>query len=127
MPKRTDAKAISFKILGEPVSKANNRRLVQGKRGPMFIKSSKALSYLKTAIPQIPKIDLMEGPLSVNIRIRYASMRPDLDESVILDAMQGRIYKNDRQVVEKNISRLACDKGKPAMAYVEVTDDIDWK
>jgi Holliday junction resolvase RusA-like endonuclease len=35
--------------------------------------------------------------------IHYASRRPDLDESVILDAMQGIVYKNDRQVKEKQI------------------------
>ena len=45
----------------------------------------------------------MEGELKVTITIWYASRRPDLDESVILDAMEGHIYKNDRQVREKHI------------------------
>lgn len=35
--------------------------------------------------------------------IFYKSRRPDLDESVVLDAMQDHIYKNDRQVKEKHI------------------------
>ena len=35
--------------------------------------------------------------------IYYKSRRPDLDESVILDAMEKFIYKNDRQVKEKHI------------------------
>ena len=39
----------------------------------------------------------------VAIEIYYASRRPDLDESLILDAMEKRIYKNDRQVNEKHI------------------------
>jgi len=46
---------------------------------------------------------LMDGDLSVSITIYYASRRPDLDESVILDAMQDLIYLNDRQVKEKHI------------------------
>ena len=45
----------------------------------------------------------MEGDVSVTITIYYASRRPDLDESVILDAMQGLVYLNDRQVKEKHI------------------------
>jgi len=39
----------------------------------------------------------------VYMKIFYASRRPDLDESLILDCMQGRIYENDRCVKEKHI------------------------
>lgn len=39
----------------------------------------------------------------MELEIFYASNRPDLDESVILDAMQGRIYRNDRQVKRKTV------------------------
>jgi Holliday junction resolvase RusA-like endonuclease len=35
--------------------------------------------------------------------IHYASRRPDLDESLILDLLQGVAYVNDRQVKEKHI------------------------
>ena len=45
----------------------------------------------------------MSGDVRVDITIYYASRRPDLDESVILDCMQGFIYENDRQVKEKHI------------------------
>lgn len=34
--------------------------------------------------------------------IYYASRRPDLDESLILDLMQDRVYENDRQVKERH-------------------------
>jgi Holliday junction resolvase RusA-like endonuclease len=37
------------------------------------------------------------------MKIYYASRRPDLDESLILDLMQGIIYENDRSVKEKHI------------------------
>jgi Holliday junction resolvase RusA-like endonuclease len=50
--------------------------------------------------------------------IFYASRRPDLDESLILDCMQGRIYENDRCVKEKHIF-WGLDKEDPR-AEIEV-------
>jgi len=46
---------------------------------------------------------MLEGDLVAVIRIFYSSRRPDLDESVILDAMQDIVYANDRQVKAKLI------------------------
>ncbi len=98
-----------FVVYGEPASKANSRRLVSFKRSgggsrPALIKSQKALDYNEAFRTQCPKLSpLMEGDVSVTITIYYASRRPDLDESVILDAMQGLVYLNDRQVKEKHI------------------------
>jgi len=95
-----------FTIHGEPASKANSRQIVhnpQTKR-PMVIKSKKARNYLKDFEKQCPVCNpLLEGELAVTMTIHYASRRPDLDESLILDAMQGKIYANDRQVREKHI------------------------
>lgn len=54
----------------------------------------------------------MTGDLAVKIKIFYASRRPDLDESVILDAMQGLIYNNDRQVKLKIVA-WALDPASP--------------
>lgn len=93
-----------FSVQGEPASKANQRRLVRIKNRPAFIKSKKALDYENTFRLQCPVLDpLMEGDLQVWIWIYYASRRPDLDESVILDCMQKRIYLNDRQVKHKHV------------------------
>ena len=94
----------SFIIYGEPASKANSRKLVKFGNRPAFIKSDKARAYLKDFKLQVPTLDtLMEGELVVTMTIWYKSRRPDLDESLILDAMEGHIYKNDRQVREKHI------------------------
>lgn len=108
-----------FVVYGEPASKANSRRLVSFKRKggvgtrPALIKSQKALDYNDAFRLQCPKLSpLMEGDVSVSIRIYYASRRPDLDESVILDAMQGLVYLNDRQVKEKHIF-WGLDKERP--------------
>jgi Holliday junction resolvase RusA-like endonuclease len=46
---------------------------------------------------------LLEGDLRISITIYYASRRPDLDESLILDLLQGYVYANDRQIKEKHI------------------------
>jgi Holliday junction resolvase RusA-like endonuclease len=104
---------IFFTVLGEPASKANSRQLVRLNGRPMFIKSKKARDYVDAFKLQCPKLSaLMEGDLVVHIKIYYASRRPDLDESVILDAMQGLIYENDRQVKEKHVYH-ALDKHNP--------------
>lgn len=95
---------VSFVVIGEPASKANSRKLVRLNGRPAFIKSDKARNYLRDFQWQCKKLHpLMQGDLAVEITIFYASRRPDLDESVILDAMQGLIYENDRQVKEKHI------------------------
>jgi hypothetical protein len=89
----------AFVVAGEPASKANSRRLVTQNGRPRFIKASKALSYAKGFVLQCPRLDpLLKGDIEVVLHIFYASRRPDMDESVILDCMQGLIYENDRQV-----------------------------
>jgi hypothetical protein len=133
--------SVTFTVYGEPASKANQRRLVTNKSTgkTMFIKSSKALGYEKDFAPQCPKLNpMLEGDLSVTMTIYYASHRPDLDESVILDCMQATyafvpghtkkkdkvlvqraVYANDRQVREKHIF-WAIDKVNPrAEIHVE--------
>ena len=67
--------------------------------------------------------ELLEGDLSVTITIFYATRRPDLDESVILDCMQDRIYRNDRQVKEKHIF-WGLDRDNPR-AEITVTEKND--
>lgn len=104
---------VEFVIYGEPASKSNSRKMVTIKGKPRLIKSAKALAYSKMFNIQCPKLDdLLEGDLCVNIDIWYATRRPDLDESLILDLMQGKIYKNDRQIKEKHIF-WHLDRDKP--------------
>jgi len=104
---------IQFTILGEPASKANSRRLVKFGNRPASIKSAKAISYAQSFHFQCPKLSSpIEDDVSVVITIYYASRRPDLDEAILLDAMQGCIYLNDRQVKHKDIT-WALDKTNP--------------
>ena len=99
--------ALSLCILGEPASKANSRKMVYIRGKPMFIKSEKALAYAKAFKQQVQaaqSVSLMfDGDVAVHMKIYYASRRPDLDESLILDLLQGIAYENDRQVKEKHI------------------------
>lgn len=127
---------LDFTLLGEAVSKANSRRLasfgqkeivigdkVVGTK-PLLrsIKSEKALDF-ETVAYQIPTYAQLRlaGPVSVTAILYYASNRPDLDESLLLDILQDKyrtvgkgkgaqrylwrpgVYKNDRQVKVKNI------------------------
>jgi Holliday junction resolvase RusA-like endonuclease len=104
---------VSFTIFGEPASKANSRRFVRIGGIMRSIKSQKALDWLDGADLQIPHLDpVITGDVAVSMTIYYATRRPDLDESLILDALQGRIIKNDRQVKEKNI-KWGLDKAHP--------------
>lgn len=129
-------KPLAFVILGEPASKANSRQIVTIGDRPSVIKSAKARGYEADALMQIPvwARQRLEGPVCVTMRIWYASERPDLDESVILDCLQDRwvaakkdaqgnvirerrlvqagCYRNDRQVREKHVF-WAIDKARP--------------
>lgn len=138
---RATSAAITLTIYGEPASKSNSREIVsrryrdeagQVRMRPQSIKSDKARDYERAALLQIPAPcrQRLTGPVRVTIRIFYASERPDLDESVVLDVMQDRyrtlrvngrtvreliqagIYRNDRQVRERHIYH-AIDRAKP--------------
>ena len=133
---------IAFTILGEPASKANSREIAlvgpKDKKRVLVRKGDKALDYERNALLQIPpryRVRLT-GPVRVTLRIFYASERPDLDESIVLDVLQDRfqkatkadrarfgmmatrvlvqdgVYRNDRQVREKHIFH-AIDRANP--------------
>jgi Holliday junction resolvase RusA-like endonuclease len=120
--------AIIFTLLGEPASKANSRKLVTFGGKPRSIKSDKARDYERWALAQIPPLarQRLTGELAVTFHVFYASERPDLDESLILDVLQDRysgkgkdrrliqkgVYQNDRQVREKHVYH-AIDKNNP--------------
>jgi|TARA_R110000851_G_scaffold82441_2_gene180705 Holliday junction resolvase RusA-like endonuclease len=114
---------VNFVIHGEPASKANSRQIVTIRGRPAVIKSKKARDYVKLFDQQCKVLpELLEGDLAVIITIHYASRRPDLDESVILDCMQGKIYANDRQVKEKHIF-WSLDREAPRSHIIVVPQD----
>ena len=79
----------------------------------MSIKSSKALAYAKGFNEQATSIDpLIDKDVLLYSNIFYSSRRPDLDESLICDLLQGVAYVNDRQVKMKIICH-GLDKNNP--------------
>jgi len=116
-------------IAGEPASKANSRRMVRRGGKVAFIKSQKALDYvdaLRFQVPRLPEAEQLRGTLKLTARVFYASRRPDLDISLILDALQDRIYQNDRQVREMHLYH-GLDRTQPRteLHIEEVLDDDD--
>jgi Holliday junction resolvase RusA-like endonuclease len=125
-------RVIAFTIFGEPASKANSRKIANIGGVSRLIKGKKALSYERDALMQIPIFarQQLKCLVSVTMRIFYATERPDLDESLLLDILQDRfrtvkvgdakvrelvqpgVYCNDRQVREKHIYH-AIDKRDP--------------
>lgn len=94
-------------ILGEPASKSNSRRLVTWHGRAHFIKSEKAINYRESALVQLVAQVKLHTPFSeqvaVTMTIYYASQRPDLDETLILDILQDAgVYVNDRLVRERH-------------------------
>lgn len=131
--------AVEFVVYGEPASKANSRRQVMNKKtgNVMYIKSKKAIDYVTAFSLQCPQLPSpIEDDVSVTIKIYYATRRPDLDESLILDCMQSvvainkktkertmtknNIYLNDRQVKHKEIT-WGLDKENPRSEIRVVT------
>jgi len=82
------------------------------------IKSKKALFYIRTFDQQCRILDpLMDGDLAIAMKIYYRTRRPDLDESLVLDLLQGRVYKNDRAVKLKYVEHgLSKDDPRVVMA-----------
>lgn len=120
--------AIGFTLLGQAQSKANSRRLVHFGERIASVKSKAALTFERDALRQIPSFarQRLAGPVCVTLRLFYASERPDLDESLVLDVLQDRyhgtgdartlvqagVYRNDRQVREKHVFH-AIDRVNP--------------
>lgn len=142
---------IVLTILGEPASKANSRKIVTLNGHASSIKSEKARDFEREALKQIPpKLRVrLDCPLRVYLRIFYASERPDLDESIVLDVLQDRykarngpkdpatgeptkirelvqlgIYRNDRQVREKHVF-WGLDKQNPRTEIV--VEPLQWQ
>jgi hypothetical protein len=98
---------LEFVVHGEAASKANSRRSVTAGRGGrrMFIKSEKAEGFADAFRRQCPRRwPLISGTLAAHIHLRYASRRPDADESLVLDLMQKICIENDRQVRQRCVT-----------------------
>lgn len=128
---------VQLTILGEAASKANSRKIATISGKTRSIKSDKALGFEAMALRQIPPRARVRFnvPVRVTMRMYYATERPDLDESLVLDVLQDRyvtrftkrpdgtkdksrvllqagVYENDRLVREKHVYH-GIDKANP--------------
>ena len=97
---------LSLVIHGDLASKANSRKLVTFGGKPRFIKSDKARGWEQLALMQIPQDHRigMTGPIRMTATIYYASRRPDLDPSLLMDVLEhAGVYKNDRAIIEQHL------------------------
>ena len=129
---------VAFTIEGECVSKANSREIVMRGNRPAVIKSKKALRWVRDALPQIPASARRRftGRVCLRATLFYATERPDLDESLLLDVLQDQwtalrmsggglrrvlvqagVYRNDRQVRERHVVH-AIDARRPRAEVV---------
>ena len=121
--KPIDNDLATIMIIGEPASKANSRRLVAIGGKPRFIKSKKALNYSRDFKKQCPtRKELFEEDVFIAIKIYYASRRPDLDASLILDLLQDYVYPNDR-LVKGQYLEWGLDRKNPRSFIVVTTLD----
>lgn len=113
-----DGNVHTLTIMGEPASKSNARQLVFIKGRMIPIKSRKALAYQKSFHQQCPTLKtLYKEDLAIAMRIFYKTRRPDLDESLILDLLENRVYENDRCVKMKYIEH-GLSKDNPRVIIV---------
>jgi hypothetical protein len=115
---------VTFEVHGEPASKANSRKIVKFGDRLASVKSDKARKYAAAFSQQLPSgLVPTKNDVCVEMVIYYASRRPDLDESLILDLMQGHIYENDRQVKRKLIYwQLDRDNPRSVIRVYDIED-----
>jgi hypothetical protein len=70
----------------------------------MLIKSPEALAYENAVKAQVRRIDpLFVAPIRATIHIWYRTHQSDLDPSTLLDALQDKLYANDRAIKELHV------------------------
>jgi hypothetical protein len=105
-------------VYGEPRSKANSRLVGVMKTGkPYSRKHPNAQAYVEAVQKQLMgKPGPMAGRVGMALELYYCTERPDMDPSLFLDAAQGFLYENDRQVREL-WCRHHIDRANPRVEY----------
>ena len=82
----------------------------QGKR----FKTNKYKSYERDIIIMLPKMDIPQGKLVVNIRFGFSNKCSDIDNPVkcFVDCLQKKYGFNDRDIYAMNLEKLDVKKGE---------------
>ena len=119
--------AFSLIAYGKLASKSNSRQLVYRGRKPSFIKSQSAFDFLRDFANQCPTLSpLFLDDVVLIADIYYPSRRQDLDESLLMDAIQSKLIWNDRQIKAKYI-RWGLDVLQPRVDIrIRLADHYDY-
>lgn len=123
--------AIAFTILGQAASKANSRKIADvgppDARRRIFIKSKEALEFERDALRQIPPAarQRIDVPVRVSLRMFYATERPDLDESLVLDILQDRYAPRDKRTGERRLIQAGVIRNDRLVREKHVYHGID--
>lgn len=89
-----------FTIPGEPEAKGNHREIAKFGDRVALRKGQKALDFEAIARQYTPKLpEPYEGDVAVHVRVFYKSRRPDLDASLVYDALQTRKVKTGKSFI----------------------------
>jgi Holliday junction resolvase RusA-like endonuclease len=114
---------LQFTILGRLASKGNSRELVNLEGRKQFIKSPRALQFLKDFGWQCPKGVTYIGPVSLSCWVFYDSWKPDLEIDLVKDCLQrNHVLQNDRQVIEQHAYRGLDKKNPRVVVRIEPRD-----
>jgi Holliday junction resolvase RusA-like endonuclease len=74
-------------------------------------------------VAPLPEDKQLRAPIAMTAHIFYATERPDLDPSLILDALQGRVYANDRAVREMHLHHhIDRERPRAEITLIEIDD-----
>lgn len=81
----------------------------QGKR----FKTNKYKSYERDVLLMLPKIEIPEGELSINLEFGVSSKLADWDNPIkpFVDILQKKYDFDDNRIFEANVKKRICDKG----------------
>ena len=84
-----------------------------------FKLTDEAKAYKAALAAACPVVGLLQGEVSVWIRFVFMDRRPDIDGPIklVLDSLQGRALRNDRQVADLRVVR-AVDPERPRVEIV---------
>lgn len=119
---------VALTILGTPVSMKNRRRLVKDRRTGKLkpIKNQAAQTWMADIRVQARVQfhgSLLQGDLTATVYAYYPDRRADLDVELLFDALQGILYADDRQIVEKHLVRRVDGRNPRCECIIEEIGD----
>lgn len=108
-------KVIGLIINLKPIAKKNKYRLARGYmyKDPEVVRYEKAIVTGFAAVADM--IELFTGDVSVSAKVYFPKNIGDLDNAIqtIFDALQGLVYKNDKQIKRIDYAEKFVDKKYP--------------